>query len=85
MDEIDFFGKKFAITGTLPIVRSEAIAKLEKMGGIYKTSVTYDTDCLIVGELRKCSHKLERAQKLQKAGHLLIMVDGRTIFSGNSY
>ena len=85
MAEIDIFGKKFAITGTLPIVRSEAIATLEKMGGTYKTTVTRDTNYLIVGELRNYSHKLERAQKLQQAGHPVILVDGRAIFSGNSY
>ena len=53
-------GKRFAITGTLPVVCSVAAAKLEKMGGVYKTSVTRDTDYLIVGELRKNSHNYSK-------------------------
>ena len=73
-------GKKFAITGTLPIVRSEATAKLKKMGGVYKSSVTRDTDYLIVGDLRKISHKLERARFLQKEGYDLLLLDGKTLF-----
>ena len=85
MTEIDIKGKRFAITGTLPIVRAAAAAKLENKGGIYQSRVTRDTDYLIVGELSKVSHKIERAQKLQQAGNRLIMLDGDVLFPGNSY
>ena len=85
MTELDFRGKRIAITGTLPLIRAEAIIRLEKMGAIYKTSVTKDTDYLIVGDLSKVSHKIERAQKLQQAGQRLIMLDGEVLFPGNSY
>lgn len=85
MAELNINGMRFAITGTLPIDRASAVAKLEKIGGIYKTSVTRDTDYLIVGQLRKQSHKLERAQKLQKEGQSLIILDGDTIFPGEAY
>lgn len=85
MSEFNIHGKRFAITGTLHIVRSAAVAKLEGEGGIYKKRITLDTDYLIVGELRKISHKLERAQQLQKEGQSLIILDGDTLFPGETY
>lgn len=85
MTPLDLKGKRFAITGTLPIVRSEATAKLESFGGIYKTCVTHDTDYLIVGSLHKISNKLERAQQLQREGQSLIILDGDTLFPGETY
>lgn len=85
MDVIDFIGKRFAITGKLPIVRSAAAALLESRGGIYQPRVTRDTDYLIVGELRKLSHKVERAQKLQQAGHRVKTIDGGALFPENTY
>lgn len=81
MTRIEIQGKRFAITGTLPIVRAEATAKLERLGGIYKTRVTRDTDYLIVGNLRKISNKLDRAKALQRAGYSLVILDGETIFA----
>lgn len=81
MSELNINGKRFAITGTLHIVRSAAVAKLESLGGIYKTRVTRDTDYLIVGNLRKISNKLDRAKALQKAGYSLVILDGATLFA----
>lgn len=80
MAELDIYGKRFAITGVLPVLRSDATVILENMGGIYKSSVTRDTDYLIVGDLRKISRKLERAQCLQKAGYKLLVLDWKTLF-----
>lgn len=85
MSELNINGKRFAITGTLHIVRSAAVAKLEGEGGIYKKRVTRDTDYLILGDLRRISHKLERAQQLQKEGHSLLILDGNALFSGKAY
>ena len=85
MTGIDIRGKRFAITGTLSIVRSAAVAKLEGEGGIYKKRVTRDTDYLIIGDLRRISHKLERAQQLQKEGRSLLILDGDALFSGEAY
>lgn len=81
MSELNIAGKRFAITGTLHIVRSAAVAKLEGEGGIYKKRVTRDTDFLIVGNLCKISNKLARATALQESGYSLVILDGATIFT----
>ena len=81
MTPLDLNGKRFAITGTLPIVRAEATAKLESLGGIYKTRVTLDTDFLIVGTLHKVSNKLARAKAFQQAGYSLVILDGAAVFA----
>lgn len=85
MIQLDIQGKCFAITGKLPILRTDAIAKLNDMGGIYKTSVTRDTHYLIVGELRRVSHKFERANDLMQTGYDLVIVDGQMLFAESPY
>ena len=74
MTGIDINGKRFAITGTLPIVRAAAASLLESRGGIYQPRVTRETDVLIVGKLRKVSHKLVRAQHLKESGYELVIL-----------
>lgn len=88
MTGLNLCGKKVAITGTLPIIRASFVAQLEAMGVVYKSSVTQDTDVLIVGLLQKVSYKLDRAKQLQKQGAKIIIIDGETLFpriSSNSY
>lgn len=49
-------GKKFAFTGTLSMFRAEAVQKLEAAGGIFKKSVTKDTDFLVAGTPKPNDH-----------------------------
>ena len=58
-----FSGKTFVLTGTLPTLkREEAASKIETLGGKVSSSVSKNTDYVIVGE--EAGSKLEKAQKL---------------------
>ena len=73
---IDLAGVKIAITGTLVIPRREAIELLQRVGGLYASSVTRNTDYLVVGNLRhrRVTRKLLAARKLQEeAGKISLM------------
>jgi DNA ligase (NAD+) len=59
-------GKKFVITGTLPIGRDDAKDIVEANGGIVQSSVSKKTDFLIAGD--------EAGSKLQKATELGVPV-----------
>lgn len=65
---IDLAGVKVAITGGLVIPRREAIEALQRAGGLYASSVTRNTDYLVVGDLRrrKVTRKLLAAKQLQE-------------------
>ena len=48
---IVFGGKKFSITGTIPVMkRDDFIKKVEKLGGTFQNHITKDTDLLIIGK-----------------------------------
>ena len=73
---INLAGAKVAITGGLVIPRREAIEALQRVGGLYASSVTRNTDYLVTGDLRrrKVSRKLLAARKLQsEAGKIELM------------
>ena len=56
-------GKKFVFTGSLPTLsRPDASELVKKAGGIVTSSVTKDTDYVVVGE--KPGSKYQKAQKL---------------------
>ncbi len=55
-------GKTFVITGTLPVGRDEAAAKIEAAGGKVSGSVSAKTDFLLAGE--SAGSKLAKAEKL---------------------
>jgi len=58
-----FANKKVVLTGTLStFTRSKAQAEIEKRGGIIASSVTKDTDLVVVGT--DAGSKLQKAQKL---------------------
>jgi len=57
-----FNGKKIVITGTLSIPRRDAQNALENLGAIIQSSITKDTDILIVGEV--AGSKLKKAKNL---------------------
>lgn len=59
-----FSGKKIVLTGSLSIPRGEASSLIESLGGIIQSSVTGETDIVIVGE--DAGSKLEKAKKLGK-------------------
>lgn len=59
-------GKKFVITGTLPVARDEAKDFIEMNGGVISGSVSKKTDYLVAGE--------EAGSKLQKAEELGVAV-----------
>lgn len=65
---INLTGVKVAITGCLVIPRRKAIEALQRVGGVYASSVTRNTDYLVTGVLRrrKVSRKLLAARKLQE-------------------
>ncbi|HXG37142.1 MAG TPA: NAD-dependent DNA ligase LigA [Bacteroidota bacterium] len=57
------FGKIFVLTGTLSsMTREEAKEKIESLGGIVGSSVSKNTDYLVVGE--EAGSKLDKAKKL---------------------
>jgi len=55
-------GKTFVITGTLPVSREEAAARIEAAGGKVTGSVSAKTDFLVAGEA--AGSKLAKAEKL---------------------
>ncbi|MBR5250906.1 MAG: NAD-dependent DNA ligase LigA, partial [Clostridia bacterium] len=58
-----FANKKVVLTGTLAtFTRSKAQSEIEKRGGVIASSVTKDTDLVIVGV--DAGSKLQKAQKL---------------------
>ena len=58
-----FADKKVVLTGSLQnFTRSQASKEIESRGGIISSSVTKDTDLVIVGE--DAGSKLQKAQKL---------------------
>jgi DNA ligase (NAD+) len=58
-----FAGKTFVLTGTLPtLVREEATAKIESLGGKVTGSVSKKTDFVLAGE--EAGSKLDKAQQL---------------------
>lgn len=57
-------GKSFVVTGTLQTMsRDEAADKIRSLGGNFQSTVTKDTDYLVVGE-KAGGSKLEKAQKM---------------------
>ena len=60
---IDFYGKIFVLTGTLPTLsRNEATEIIEKFGGKASGSVSKKTSYVLAGE--EAGSKLTRAQEL---------------------
>lgn len=57
-----FSGKKVVLTGTLSMPRSKAEELIEKQGGATSSSVTGQTDYVVVGE--NAGSKLDKAKKL---------------------
>ena len=55
-------GKKFVITGTLPISRDDAKNFIEQNGGAVLSSVSKKVDFLVAGD--DAGSKLEKAQSL---------------------
>ncbi len=55
-------GKTFVLTGTLSITRNEAKERIEATGGYVSSSVTAETDYLVVGD--DPGSKLDKARKL---------------------
>lgn len=78
-------GKKIVITGVLPVLRENAEAQLEQMGGICQKAVTRTTNILIVGVLKTKSAKLTKALQLKEAGVDIVILDGETIFPRITY
>ena len=57
-------GKTFVLTGRLPMLSREAVTRLiESAGGAVSTSVTSETDYVVIG--RDAGTKLARARELQ--------------------
>jgi len=78
-----FFGKSVAFTGTLTMFsRQEAQRVVEIFGGHPKTTVSKNTDYLVVGvnDLRKLaagqskSSKLRKADELRQSGHEIYII-----------
>lgn len=60
---IDFYGKIFVLTGTLPTLsRNEATEIIEKFGGKASGSVSKKTSYVLAGE--EAGSKLTKAQEL---------------------
>jgi len=60
----NIFGNKFVITGTMKkFTRDDLIEKIEKHGGIVKSSISKKIDYLIAGE--KAGNKLNKAKELE--------------------
>ena len=60
---IDFYGKIFVLTGTLPTLsRNEATEIIEKFGGKVSGSVSKKTNYVLAGE--EAGSKLTKAQEL---------------------
>jgi len=57
------YGKRFVFTGTLQMVRAEAVARVHAVGGRVSSSVLIDTDYIVVGE--NPGTKLQRAIDLK--------------------
>ena len=64
-NEGKFSGKRFVLTGTLPsFSRTEAASVIEKLGGSVDSSVSKNTNIVIVGD--NAGSKKEKAEKLGK-------------------
>jgi DNA ligase (NAD+) len=63
IEKSKLFGKRVAITGTLSKPRKEIINEIEKLGGIFSSSITKNLDFLVVGE--NGGSKLEKAKSLK--------------------
>ncbi len=59
-------GKKFCITGTLSLKRSELQKIVKENGGIVQTGVNNETDFLITNDTESTSSKFKKAQSLNK-------------------
>lgn len=57
-----FKNKKFVLTGTISVSRDEMVKRIEQLGGLNLSSVTKQTDFVIVGD--KAGSKLEKALKM---------------------
>ena len=57
-------GKKFCITGTLTMKRSDLQKMIKENSGIAVSSVSKDTDFLITNDTQSSSNKFKKAQEL---------------------
>ncbi len=65
-------GAKVAITGRLPMVRSNAISAIVRVGAFYTNTISHNTDYLVIGLLPKGKQKTRKiiaADKLREENH----------------
>lgn len=81
--DVEIEGKMFCFTGeSYRSTRSEIKAEIERLGGIFRTSVSKKTDYLVVGNAgNPCwayscyGRKIEEAMALRKAGAKLLIIN----------
>ena len=62
--DTEISGKKFCITGTLTMKRSDLQKKIKENGGVSVSSVTSSTDYLITNDEESTSSKFKKAKEL---------------------
>lgn len=71
-------GKRIAITGYLPLKRSVVVDAILRGQGIYASSVTRNTDILVLGEI-KYNSKMDKAGSRKLLAARKIINDGGKI------